>query len=77
MLVYNLLLLTWWSKGYDDNDYNLNLSTDVLSFAGDVVAEHCAPPPPQSSSIPAAPAAPASTHEAAAGKTSGPGPYLL
>lgn len=51
-------------------------STDVWSCAGDVVAEHCAPPPLQSSSKPAAPAAPAApvqvpapAQAAATGKT--------
>lgn len=53
-------------------------STDVWSCAGDVAAEHRAPPPLQSSSKPAAPAtptAPAPVHvpapaqAAAAGKT--------
>lgn len=44
-------------------------STNVRSFAGDVVAVHCAPPPPQSSTKPAAPTAPAPTQVSTAGKT--------
>lgn len=47
---------------------HLHPSTNVWSYAGDVVAEHCAPAPPQPSSKSAAPAAPAPTQVATPGK---------
>lgn len=50
---------------------HLHPSTNVWSYAGDVVAEHCAPAPPQpsmKSAAPAAPAAPAPAQVATAGK---------
>ncbi|KAF1394862.1 hypothetical protein PFLUV_G00005540 [Perca fluviatilis] len=46
-----------------DRDEPVDLSS-LPPSPGDVVAKHCAPPPPQSSSKPAAPAAPAPTQVA-------------
>ena len=49
--------------------FHVLLSTDLWSSAGDVLVKHHAPPPPQSSIKPAAPAAPAPASVAPAGKT--------